>query len=274
MALASGPNAIPGTHLILGSIYHARELDTNAVPFVLSIIDLAADKIGLRPSAKLQHCHINLRDTPSELISCHFDRALAFMELALEAGEKCFVHCHAGVSRSASLCIAFLVKHRAMSTDEALAHVRSARQWVGPNHGFMQQLRNFEKSLGRDAHSTEPPGGVSRAPFADAPEALATHILHDALASEGRRAPSDTLSAAIPEAAWYRALLIVFSSLGSMSERDLEWRAALKKYLAQLPEAVQPPLHSALARVRLEVDDVKLDLPHIAAILAEFDGDT
>ena len=53
------------------------------------------------------------------------------------------VHCERGVSRSASLAMAFLMKHRAMSRDDAYVAVKRARRVVEPNAGFWKQLGDF-----------------------------------------------------------------------------------------------------------------------------------
>ena len=50
-----------------------------------------------------------------------------------------------GVSRSASVVLAFLVRHREMSLADAWAHVY-ARRDVVPNIGFWSQLLSFEQA--------------------------------------------------------------------------------------------------------------------------------
>ena len=54
------------------------------------------------------------------------------------------VHCMAGVSRSASVVIAFLIASQGWSLDEAMSFVKSKRKNISPNVGFAEQLANFE----------------------------------------------------------------------------------------------------------------------------------
>lgn len=68
----------------------------------------------------------------------------AFLQVRL-AGGLTLVHCVAGVSRSATLCLAYLVKHRGMSLREAYVHLKKARPCVRPNCGFFNQLIDFER---------------------------------------------------------------------------------------------------------------------------------
>ncbi len=56
-----------------------------------------------------------------------------------------FVHCVAGISRSASVCVGYLMwKHR-MSYQQAYKVVKDSRPWINPNHGFVDQLQDFER---------------------------------------------------------------------------------------------------------------------------------
>jgi len=58
------------------------------------------------------------------------------------------VHCGAGVSRSASLCIAYLMRRFAWNAARARKHCQSRRSLVNPNDGFWRSLCAFEQVLG------------------------------------------------------------------------------------------------------------------------------
>ena len=57
------------------------------------------------------------------------------------------VHCIWGMSRSASVAIAFLMATRRISLDDAYKYVVSRRKIVRPNSGFMYQLKVYEQML-------------------------------------------------------------------------------------------------------------------------------
>jgi protein-tyrosine phosphatase len=56
------------------------------------------------------------------------------------------VHCQYGVSRSASVVIAYLMKKNKFSFERAMWEVAEKRM-VKPNSGFIRQLKNYEKFL-------------------------------------------------------------------------------------------------------------------------------
>lgn len=68
-----------------------------------------------------------------------------------------FVHCHAGVSRSATVCIAYVMKHMQMDLTKSYDFVKQKRPCISPNLHFMGQLLEFEKQLtGKDKATTTP----------------------------------------------------------------------------------------------------------------------
>lgn len=54
-----------------------------------------------------------------------------------------YVHCNAGVSRSASFVIAYLMRELAMTFEEAFTFVKQKRPQIMPNHGFVTQLKQY-----------------------------------------------------------------------------------------------------------------------------------
>ena len=63
-------------------------------------------------------------------------------------GGRVLVHCHAGVSRSATVCMAYIMKTLNQDLRSAYDFVKSKRSCVSPNLHFMGQLLEFEKRLG------------------------------------------------------------------------------------------------------------------------------
>lgn len=64
--------------------------------------------------------------------------------------ERCLCHCQAGVSRSATMCIAYLIKAKQIGLEEAYEYVKSRRCSISPNFNFMTQLLAFEDQVLRN----------------------------------------------------------------------------------------------------------------------------
>ena len=78
----------------------------------------------------------------------HLDAAVEWIADALSdpfATGKVLVHCQQGVSRSATLVIAFLIRKRGLSLEAARARVHE-RRWTRPNEAFLSQLKSYERA--------------------------------------------------------------------------------------------------------------------------------
>jgi protein-tyrosine phosphatase len=63
------------------------------------------------------------------------------MDEAIESGGVVLVHCHAGISRSSSTVISYLMRKYDLTLKDAIEHTRSQRWFINPNPGFMKQLK-------------------------------------------------------------------------------------------------------------------------------------
>lgn len=77
----------------------------------------------------------------------YLPEAFHFIEEAKMCGEKVLVHCHAGMSRSVTVIIAYLMKYYNHTLDSAYEFVKQRKPNISPNFSFMGQLLEFECSL-------------------------------------------------------------------------------------------------------------------------------
>ena len=76
----------------------------------------------------------------------HFDPVRNFLDEAYESGGRALVHCKAGVNRSATLCVAYMMLKKNMTLLKAAAVAKRKRVYVLSNRGFRQQLIDFAKN--------------------------------------------------------------------------------------------------------------------------------
>jgi protein-tyrosine phosphatase len=71
-------------------------------------------------------------------------------ELVNEKNKKILFHCYAGVSRSATFAIAYLMITNNLSVNDAYNIIKLKRNCIQPNDGFMQTLNDFNKIIGNN----------------------------------------------------------------------------------------------------------------------------
>ncbi len=99
---------------------------------------------------KIKYKKLVILDFENQNISQYFSEANEFIDLALGENEhnNVLVHCNAGISRSSSFVIAYLMhKKKFKSYKDALKFVRKSRPIVSPNKGFEKQLMNLESKI-------------------------------------------------------------------------------------------------------------------------------
>ncbi|XP_061660286.1 uncharacterized protein si:dkey-175m17.7 [Syngnathoides biaculeatus] len=95
----------------------------------------------------LHYKRLPATDSSKQNLRQYFEEVFEFIEEAYQSGRGVLVHCQAGVSRSATIVIAYLMKHTLMTMTDAYKYVRSRRPVVSPNLNFMGQLLEFERDL-------------------------------------------------------------------------------------------------------------------------------
>lgn len=70
-----------------------------------------------------------------------------FPDSVKESGGRVLVHCQAGISRSATICLAYLIHAHRVRLNEAFEFVKRRRHVISPNLGFMGQLLQFETDV-------------------------------------------------------------------------------------------------------------------------------
>jgi protein-tyrosine phosphatase len=80
-----------------------------------------------------------------EPIELFFPEATEFIHNQLVQERPVLVHCRAGVSRSATVVLAYLVEYCGYSLRDAFTMTLQRRPTVTPNLGFMDKLRQYEE---------------------------------------------------------------------------------------------------------------------------------
>ncbi|XP_065359172.1 dual specificity protein phosphatase Mpk3 [Calliphora vicina] len=137
---------IPG--LFLGNAMHscdARALQKYNIKYVLNVTKDLPNVF--EAAGGIQYLQIPITDHYSQDLAMHFPAAIQFIEEARSKNSAVLVHCLAGVSRSVTVTLAYLMHTRALNLNDAFTLVRDRKPDVSPNFHFMQQLHSFERQL-------------------------------------------------------------------------------------------------------------------------------
>uniref|UniRef100_A0A915JBT1 protein-serine/threonine phosphatase n=1 Tax=Romanomermis culicivorax TaxID=13658 RepID=A0A915JBT1_ROMCU len=104
---------LSGVHVIKSDLIKKRRI-------VCIVNATAEESLG-------QFCHVpgveymkvRVDDSPNSQICTHFDSVADKIKSVQDRGFRTLVHCVAGVSRSATLCIAYLIKYENMALRDA-----------------------------------------------------------------------------------------------------------------------------------------------------------
>jgi hypothetical protein len=109
--------------------------------------------LSLGPKVKSNMCfegtkHVEANDVPMQNLSQFFMECSLFIHDARVNAENAvvYVHCQAGVSRSSTIVVQYLMSVLGLPRDAVLEYVRAKRECVCPNAGFLQQLSDFENN--------------------------------------------------------------------------------------------------------------------------------
>jgi len=87
-----------------------------------------------------KYLRLDLNDVSSQDLTKALNNSYRFMKKAIDEGGIVFVHCFAGISRSSSQIIHYLMLNKNASFERSLDYVRRKHPRTNPNPGFQQQL--------------------------------------------------------------------------------------------------------------------------------------
>lgn len=134
---------LPG--LLLGAQDVAKDLARLRRLGVTHVLNVATGVPNCFP-ADFTYKRLNVRDHPDMEIRHIFEDCFKFIDQGRREGWV-YVHCNAGISRAATICIGYLMSRQYIRMEEAMNKVREARPIISPNEGFMRQLRSYEREL-------------------------------------------------------------------------------------------------------------------------------
>ncbi|KAM8924605.1 dual specificity protein phosphatase 13B-like [Pelodytes ibericus] len=139
--------------LYLGDAFTARDKSVLRELGITHVLNAASGRYRINTGKdfyrdlKIDYYGVEADDDANFDLSIYFHPAAQFIRTGLQADKgKVLVHCAMGISRAASLVLAFLMISEGFSLVDALRTVSEHRD-IFPNHGFLEQLRQLDIKL-------------------------------------------------------------------------------------------------------------------------------
>ncbi|XP_034239693.1 protein phosphatase Slingshot isoform X2 [Thrips palmi] len=133
-------------HVYLGSEWNASNLEELQKNGVNHILNVTREIDNFFPGM-FNYLNVRVLDDEKTDLLKHWDNTFKYITRARKEGSKVLVHCKMGVSRSASVVIAYAMKAYNWDFKKAFEFVRQKRTCIKPNTSFISQLETYQGIL-------------------------------------------------------------------------------------------------------------------------------
>lgn len=143
--------SVSGLSQITSSLYISNGVAANnklmlSSNRITSVVNVSVEVVSTLYE-DIQYVQVPVADTPTSRLCDFFDPIADHIHNIEMKQGRTLLHCAAGVSRSAALCLAYLMKYHTMSLLDAHTWTKSCRPIIRPNSGFWEQLIHYEFQL-------------------------------------------------------------------------------------------------------------------------------
>ena len=121
-----------------------QEIEKNNIKYILN----CASECNNLYEDKIKYLKLEIKDQNDYPIKDFFEKGTNFINEAVNNKDgNILIHCMQGKSRSTTLLMAYLIKYKKEDINSSYKILKAKRRLTMPNLGFMQQLREYEKSI-------------------------------------------------------------------------------------------------------------------------------
>lgn len=131
---------ISGFNVWIGGVNAAKDRQFLQQQGIVGILDVGSTNRRYFPG--IRYSKFDVGDNLEAPIELFFDPGADFIDLVRPDGAV-LVHCQAGLSRSATIVAAWLIRKFNMPADAALELIRKFRPEIRPNSGFYSKLKEY-----------------------------------------------------------------------------------------------------------------------------------
>ena len=136
---------LPG--LFIGNIHAANDQGFLLNKRIRGVIDLSNSSQQVKFNRGVKVYKINIDDNADANMKPWFKHTHDFINEFMNKNQPVLVFCRAGVSRSATIVIHYLMKRYNISYYDGFRFLKAKRRYIQPNEGFVRQLQEVEETL-------------------------------------------------------------------------------------------------------------------------------
>merc|ERR1712004_733549 len=131
-------------NIFLGSEENALDINFINSEKITTVLSVQSWEIQKKISG-IKYEFVQANDNSEMNLKSKFEFICDFLKK--HENERVLVHCQAGISRSATACLAYLMKEKNMSLDSSFVELKKRREIVCPNFSFLGQLKCWEREI-------------------------------------------------------------------------------------------------------------------------------
>jgi len=120
---------------------------------ITHLLNVSISSPNIPITGLLKYKKIPLKDQANEDVSNVLPEAFTFIDDARNNNGHVLVYCFAGISRSVTITVAYMMVRNNMPFEEAYSFVKTRKSDISPNIGFIGQLHQLEQSICEKATS-------------------------------------------------------------------------------------------------------------------------
>ncbi len=137
-------NYIPQTNIFITDQFGVCDLNQLQQYNIKHVFNVSP--VQLKKHIGVNYYQLPILDDSQQNIIQFFDKVFSKIDELDTQGQYVVINCQAGVSRSASFVIGYLIK-RGLSYETSYQLLKSCRSIINPNKGFIEQLKQYEKTI-------------------------------------------------------------------------------------------------------------------------------
>ncbi|OMJ89281.1 hypothetical protein SteCoe_8578 [Stentor coeruleus] len=131
-------------YIYIGNRRASEDIKTLTSERIVKILQLLDFYIPNEREYDIEIKFIQIEDSETQTLEYILPEALRFIHNAVLNRQKILIHCNAGVSRSGSILVAYLMASNKIDYKQALRMAKNSRPCIDPNPGFAKQLNSLD----------------------------------------------------------------------------------------------------------------------------------